>query len=104
METPSVTRRNFLNPRLEWRRLFAEIFGTFFLVVVAAGAGVVNATSLGAVGRVAAVVSPGLMVMAIILFMGAVSGAHLNPAVTVGFAARGDFPWKRVPAYIAAQL
>jgi aquaporin Z len=44
------------------------------------------------------------MVMAIILFMGAVSGAHLNPAVTIGFAARGDFPWKRVPGYIGAQL
>lgn len=48
--------------------------------------------------------APGLMVMAIILFMGKVSGAHLNPAVTVGFAARGDFPWRRVPEYITAQL
>ena len=84
--------------------MFGEVFGTFFLVVVAAGAGVVNAVSLGEVGRVAAVVAPGIMVMAIILFMGAVSGAHLNPAVTIGFAARGDFPWKRVPGYIAAQL
>ncbi|HVB12628.1 MAG TPA: aquaporin [Nitrososphaerales archaeon] len=97
-------RKDFENPRLEWRRLFGEIFGTFFLVVVAAGADVVNAVSLGAVGRVSAVVAPGVMVMAIILFMGAVSGAHLNPAVTIGFAARGDFPWKRVPGYIAAQL
>jgi aquaporin Z len=44
------------------------------------------------------------MVMAIILFMGAISGAHLNPAVSIAFAARGDFPWKRVPGYIAAQL
>jgi aquaporin Z len=44
------------------------------------------------------------MVTAIILFMGAVSGAHLNPAVSVAFALRGDFPWRRVPAYIAAQL
>ena len=72
--------------------------------MVAAGADVVNAVSLGEVGRVAAVVAPGLMVMAIILFMGAVSGAHLNPAVSIGFAARGDFPWRRVPGYIAAQL
>ena len=104
MEPSAVTRQKFLNPRLEGRRIFAEVFGTFFLVVVAAGADVVNTASLGAVGRVAAVVSPGLMVMAIILFMGAVSGAHLNPAVTIGFAARGDFPWKRVPAYIVAQL
>ncbi|HVP22297.1 MAG TPA: aquaporin [Conexivisphaerales archaeon] len=90
--------------RIELRRLFGEFFGTFLLVVVAAGADAVNSVSQGAVGRVAAVVAPGLMVMAIILFMGAVSGAHLNPAVSIGFAARGDFPWKRVPGYIAAQL
>jgi aquaporin Z len=102
---PDLKRRiEFANPRLESRRLFAEFFGTFFLVVVAAGAGVVDAVTPGEVGRVAAVVAPGLMVMAIILFMGAVSGAHLNPAVSIGFAARGDFPWRRVPGYIAAQL
>jgi aquaporin Z len=44
------------------------------------------------------------MVMAIILFMGAVSGAHLNPAVTLAFATRGDFPWRRVPGYLVVQL
>ena len=99
-----VNRKGFDDPRLEWRRLFAEVFGTFFLVVVAAGASVVSAVSPGSIGREAAVVAPGLMVMAIILFMGAVSGAHLNPAVSIGFAARGDFPWKRVPGYIVAQL
>jgi aquaporin Z len=97
-------RQDFDDPRLEGRRLFGEFFGTFFLVVVAAGAGVVTAVSPGAIGRDAAVIAPGLMVMAIILFMGAVSGAHLNPAVSIGFAARGDFPWKRVPGYILAQL
>ena len=64
----------------------------------------VNAVSHGAIGRPAAVTAPGLMVMAIILFMGAVSGAHLNPAVTLAFALRGDFPWRRVPGYIVAQL
>ena len=58
----------------------------------------------GAVSRTAAVTAPGLMVMAIILFMGAVSGAHLNPAVSIAFAARGDFPWRRVPGYIVVQL
>ena len=50
------------------------------------------------------VVAPGLMVMAIIYFMGAVSGAHLNPAVTLAFAVRRDFPWKRVPGYIVGQV
>ena len=48
--------------------------------------------------------APGLMVMAVIFFMGAVSGAHLNPAVTIAFSLRRDFPWRRVPGYILAQL
>ena len=56
------------------------------------------------ISRTAAVVAPGMMVMAIILFMGKVSGAHLNPAVSLAFAARGDFPWRRVPGYIVVQL
>jgi aquaporin Z len=98
------SRADFDDPKLEWRRLFAEALGTFFLVLVAAGAAVVAAKSNGAIGRSAAVTAPGLMVMAIILFMGAVSGAHLNPAVTLAFAARGDFPWRRVPGYLLLQL
>jgi aquaporin Z len=49
----------------------------------------------GQISLAAAVVAPGLMVMAIILFMGAVSGAHLNPGVSLAFALRGDFPWRR---------
>jgi len=95
---------NFKDPRQEWRRLFSELLGTFFLVLVAAGAGMMKAAFPGTIGRSAAVVAPGLMVMAIILFMGRVSGAHLNPAVTIGFALRGDFPWRRVPGYIVVQL
>ena len=95
---------DFDDPRHEWRRLFSELLGTFFLVLVGAGGAVVNAQSDGAISRVAAVTAPGLMVMAIILFMGAVSGAHLNPAVSSAFAARGDFPWRRVPGYIVVQL
>jgi len=100
-----VKQFDFLNDSFEGRRLFSELLGTFFLVLVAVGGGVVNARFGGnAVPYAARVVAPGLMVAAIILFMGTVSGAHLNPAVTVAFAARGNFPWKRVPAYIVAQL
>jgi aquaporin Z len=95
---------DFDDPGLEWRRLFSELLGTFFLVLVGAGGGVVMAQSNGGISRAAAVTAPGLMVMAIILFMGAVSGAHLNPAVSLAFAARGDFPWRRVPGYIIVQL
>ena len=92
------------NPRREWQRLFSELFGTFLLVLAGAGGAVVGARSHGAISRPAAVAAPGLMVMAIILFMGAVSGAHLNPAVTLAFSFRGDFLWRRVPGYILAQL
>jgi aquaporin Z len=96
---------DFWNNRYEGRRLFSELLGTFFLVLVAVGGGMVNARFGGqAVPYDAQVVAPGLMVTAIILFMGTVSGAHLNPAVSIAFAARGDFPWKRVPAYLVAQF
>ncbi len=96
------SRREFEDPSLEYRRLFSELLGTFMLVLVAAGGGIMHAE--GRISLAAAVVAPGLMVMAIILFMGAVSGAHLNPVVSVAFAMRGDFPWRRVPAYIVVQL
>ncbi len=95
---------DFLDRALEWRRIFAETWGTFLLVVVAAGGGVVAAGSDGAVTLAMVVVAPGLMVMAIIYFMGAVSGAHLNPAVTLAFAVRRNFPWSRVPRYILGQV
>jgi aquaporin Z len=95
---------DFLDPAHEWRRIFAETWGTFLLVLVAAGGGVVAAKSGGAVTLSMQAVAPGLMVMAIIYFMGAVSGAHLNPAVTLAFAARRNFPWRRVPAYVLAQF
>jgi aquaporin Z len=96
------SRTEFDDPRLAYRRLFSETLGTFALVLVAAGGGLL--LGKGQISLAAAVVAPGLMVMAIILFMGAVSGAHLNPAVSIAFALRGDFPWKRVAGYIAAQL
>ena len=96
---------DFWDNSYEGRRLFSELLGTFFLVLVAVGGGMVNARFGGnAVPYGARVVAPALMVMAIILFMGTVSGAHLNPAVSMAFAARGDFPWRRVPAYIIAQF
>jgi aquaporin Z len=95
---------DFNDPRQEWRRLFSELLGTFFLVLVAAGGGMMGHAFPNTISRTAAVVAPALMVMAIILFMGKVSGAHLNPAVSIAFALRRDFPWWRVPGYIVMQL
>jgi aquaporin Z len=96
------SKAEFDDPSLEWRRLFSELLGTFFLVLVAAGGGILHGE--GQISLAAAVVAPGLMVMAIILFMGAVSGAHLNPAVSLAFAMRRDFLWRRVSGYIIIQL
>jgi aquaporin Z len=95
---------DFHDPSQEWRRLFSELFGTFLLVLVAAGGPMLGQVFPDMVGTAAAVAAPGLMVLAIILFMGEVSGAHLNPAVTIAFSLRGDFPWRRVPGYIVVQL
>ena len=102
--TFEATSEDFRDPHKEWRRLVSELLGTVFLVLVAAGGGMMSQAFPGTISRQAAVVAPGLMVMAIILFMGKVSGAHLNPAVSVAFALRGDFPWWRVPGYIVVQL
>jgi aquaporin Z len=94
----------FRDPALESRRLFAETLGTFLLVLAGAGAPVVAAASHVAISRTAAVTAPGLAILALILSVGAISGAHLNPAVSMAFALRGDFPWRRVPGYVLAQL
>jgi glycerol uptake facilitator-like aquaporin len=78
---------DFSDSRLEWRRMFAECLGTFLLVLVAAGGGVVEDLSRGSVSLAMIVVAPGLMVVAIIYFMGTVSGARTigtNGALAIG--------------------
>ena len=96
--------RDFEDPTQEWRRLIGEVVGTFFLVLVAAGGPMIDRAFPGSVGRAAAVVAPGLMVMAIILAMGRLSGAHLNPAVSIAFWLRQDFPGRRLPGYLVVQM
>ncbi len=86
------------------KRLFAEFLGTFILVFAGTGAIIVNQTSGGVIGHAGIALVFGLVVMAMIYTFGDVSGAHLNPAVTLGFAMAGRFPWKNVAGYATAQL
>jgi aquaporin Z len=86
-------------------RVIIEFLGTFMLVTVAAGAGVINHYAGGSpVTRAAAVIAPGALVMALIYAWGPLSGLHINPAVTFAFTGRGVFPRAWVIPYWAAQF
>jgi len=90
------------------RAATAEAVGTFFLTLI--GTAVATAAVLGkntagpAYDSLAIALSFGLVLVAIVAALGQVSGAHVNPAVTVGLAVTGKFPWRYVPAYIVAQI
>ncbi len=105
---PQPPKPNFstdpLDPAMEGRRLFAELIGTFLLTLVAAGPAVISVATGDKISQPAAVTAPALLVMALIYTIGDVSGAHINPVVTLAFAIRSDFPWKRVPGYMVSQF
>ncbi len=88
----------------EARALLAELLGTFALTFVGAGAIMIDAASQHELGYVARVIAPGLVVMVMIYTVGDISGAHINPAVTLAFTLRGAFAWWRVPGYWIAQF
>lgn len=90
--------------RLVWRRLLSEFLGTFLLVLVAAGSGIIGTKYPGSVPLQSVAVAVMLIIFVLILALGRISGAHFNAVVTVGFALRNVFPWCRVPGYLAAQL
>jgi len=86
------------------KRYLAELLGTFALVFAGTGAIVVNQTTGGAVSNLGIALTFGLIVLAMIYTVGDVSGAHLNPAVTIGFWASGRFASRLVPGYVASQI
>lgn len=86
------------------KRLISEIIATFALVFCGTGAMVINDFTGGTVTHVGVAITFGLIVMGMIYAFGDISGAHMNPAVTIGFAYAKKFPWKEVPAYVLAQL
>jgi len=85
------------------KKFAAEAIGTFTLVFAGTGAIVINQASGGAITHVGVALTFGLVVLAMIYTLGEVSGAHLNPAVTLGFCAAGRMPWADAPPYLASQ-
>jgi len=86
------------------RRFLAEFLGTFALIFAGTGAIVINAESGGAITHLGVALTFGLIVLVMIYSLGDVSGAHMNPAVTLAFAAAGLFPFASILLYIAAQI
>jgi aquaporin Z len=94
-----------LRHRPLWIRLIIEFVGTFVLVTVAAGSGVINHYAGGGpISRTAAVIAPGAVVMAMIYALGPLSGLHINPAVTLAFTSRGVFKVAWVLPYLIVQF
>jgi MIP family channel proteins len=89
--------------RKPWQRYLAEFIGTFVIVFGGCGAIISNASSQGTVSHVGISLAFGFAVLTMIYTLGPISAAHFNPAVTLGFATAGRFPWKHVPAYWLAQ-
>lgn len=81
----------------------AEAFATFALVLGGCGAIVAQART-GTLGGVGVALAFAFVIAVMVYATGHLSGAHINPAITVGFAATGHFPWRRVPSYVAAQM
>ena len=89
------------------RRVVAEFTGTLFLLSAVVGSGIMGerlAAGNTALALLANAIATGAALIAIILALGSVSGAHLNPAVTLADAWQGGIPWRETPAYLAAQM
>ncbi|MEO8044516.1 MAG: MIP family channel protein [Spartobacteria bacterium] len=86
------------------KKYLAEFFGTFSLVFAGTGAIVIDGVSGGAVTHVGVALTFGLVVLAMIYALGDISGAHLNPAVTIGFYAARRFPARQLFPYVASQI
>ncbi|XP_068303351.1 aquaporin NIP6-1 isoform X1 [Pyrus communis] len=86
------------------RKVGAEFLGTFILIFAGTATAIVNQKTQGSESLLGLAASTGLAVMIVILSTGHISGAHLNPSVTIAFAALKHFSWKHVPLYVGAQV
>ena len=92
-----------MTARSDVRRWCAEAVGTFFLVLIGPGAAMVDASTHGAIGHAGVALSFAFVIVAMIYALGHLSGAHLNPAVTIGFWSSGRFPSSEVAPYVLSQ-
>ncbi|CAL9043006.1 aquaporin NIP2-1 [Musa acuminata AAA Group] len=106
-DPPRVHRRRNLKelfPPFLPRKVVSEMIATYLLVFVTCGAGALNKNNPGVVSQLGQSVAGGLIVTVMIYAVGHISGAHMNPAVTLAFAVARHFPWIQVPFYMLAQI
>eukprot|EP00249_Psilotum_nudum_P033571 c5095_g1_i2 orf=427-1062(+) len=87
-----------------FRKVIAEIIGTFFLMFCVCGVSMGDSISHGGMDIMNHAIAAAFTIMVIIFSIGSISGAHVNPAVTIAFASIKQFPWSQVPFYVVAQL
>jgi len=86
------------------RKVVAEIIGTFFMIFAGCGSVVIDKKTNGSITHLGVSLAWGMVVMIVIYTLGHISGAHLNPSVTLAYAVVRRFPWNQVPAYMGAQV
>lgn len=101
---PSKSSKNVMISFPFVQKLIAEVLGTYFVIFAGCASVIVNLGQDKIVSFPGISITWGLVVMVMVYSVGHISGAHFNPAVTIAFATCKRFPWKQVPAYIAAQV
>jgi aquaporin Z len=99
-----LLNQNEIGMTIRMKKYIAELIGTFALVFCGTGAIIIDQETNGAVSHVGIAITFGLIVMAMIYTLGNISGAHINPAVTIAFALAKRFPGRQVAPYVVAQL
>ena len=104
MTRPAALTHDLPSSTQMLQKVGAEMVGTFALVFAGCGAMMIDTITGGTISHIGVGLTFGLVIMVMVSATGHVSGAHLNPAVTLAFAATGSFPWREVPGYLAGQI
>ncbi len=104
MTRPAALTHDLPSSTQMLQKVGAEMVGTYALVFAGCGAMMIDTLTGGTISHVGVGLTFGLVIMVMVSATGHVSGAHLNPAVTLAFAATGSFPWREVPGYLGGQI